>query len=337
MRIGLIAPPWLDVPPRGYGGTESVIDRLARGYAAAGAEVMLFTTGESTCPVPRQWIYERGQIDQLGVAVVELRHVIHAYAAVRDCDVVHDHTVLGPLYAGRDRDQLVVTTNHRAFDDELADIYREIAGQVPIIAISHSQAASARDVPIAKVIHHGVDAEQFPVGKGGGGYFLFLGRMTPDKGARQAVLAALQAGVPLLMAAKMREPLEHEYFDSEVRPLLGDRIEYLGEVGHDEKLQLLGEAIALLNPITWAEPFGLVMVESLACGTPVLAFRRGAAPEIVDHGSTGFLCRDVDDMVARIAEVPQLDRAACRAAVEGRFSAGRMVDDHLLLFQELLR
>jgi glycosyltransferase involved in cell wall biosynthesis len=336
VRIALIAPPWLPVPPPAYGGTEAVIDRLARGYAAAGADVFLFTTGDSTCPVPKTWVYSRAETEQIGAGVVELRHVIHAYDAVRDCDVVHDHTVVGPLYAHGKRDQLIVTTNHGPFDDELTDIYRDMADRVHIIAISHSQAATAGDVPIAKVIHHGVDPEAFPVGAGEGGYLLFLGRMTPTKGAREAALVALQAGVPLVIAAKMREPLEREYYQSQVRPLLRTGVEYVGEASHAEKLALLGGATTLVNPIAWPEPFGLVMVEAMACGTPVLAFPCGAAPEIVRHGETGFLCRDVDDMVDHLDRVPELDRARCRAAVEDHFSTGRMVAEHLELFEQLL-
>jgi glycosyltransferase involved in cell wall biosynthesis len=150
------------------------------------------------------------------------------------------------------------------------------------------------------------------------------------------VEAAWKAGVPLLLAAKMREPWEFEYFDTYVKPYLNDDIRYLGEVPHAQKLSLLAGARALLNPIRWAEPFGLVMVEALACGTPVLSFPEGAAPEIVEDGKTGFLCNDVTDMAERIGQVDQLERSACRAAVEDYFSTRRMVDEHLALFDELL-
>lgn len=333
MRIALVAPPWLPVPPPLYGGTEAVIDRLARGLVGAGHEVCLFATGDSTCPVPLAWSFETAMAGQMGDSVTELRHLVHAYEAVQDFEIIHDHTVFGPNYSLRVGDLPVVTTNHGPFSDSLKTVYRSIAGSIPIIAISHDQAAMADDVPIAAVIHHGVDPDRFPVGAGDGGYLCFLGRMDATKGVREAVVAARAAGVPLLIAAKNRDLREKEYFESQVRPLLGGDIEYLGEIGTQDKLDLLCGARALINPIQWHEPFGLVMVEALACGTPVLAFPNGAAPEIVDHGTTGFLCHDLVDS---IDHVDDLDRIACRLAVEQRFSSERMVADHLDLYASML-
>jgi glycosyltransferase involved in cell wall biosynthesis len=336
MRIGLIAPPWVPVPPPRYGGTEAVVDRLARGFVEAGADVLLYTTGDSTCPVPREWVLPTAQHERIGAGVVELRHLIHAYEAMQDCDIVHDHTVFGPVYADRFPWLRVVTTNHGPFNDELLDIYGAMAYRVPIIAISHAQAAAAHRVPIAAVIHHGIDVDEVPVGEGRGGYLLFLGRMSATKGAREAALVARSAGVPLLMAAKMREREEYAYFEEHVEPLLGAEVQYVGEIGGAHKERLLADALALVNPIAWPEPFGLVMVEALAAGTPVLTFPEGAAPEIVDDGVTGFLCRSVADMAASVAQIPTLERSKCRAAVEERFSTQRMVNDHLELFDYLL-
>jgi glycosyltransferase involved in cell wall biosynthesis len=336
MRIGIIAPPWVPVPPPNYGGTETVVDRLARGFHAAGHDVVLFTTGDSTCPVPREWVFERSEDLQIGSVTSELRHVVRAYEVLQDFDVVHDHTITGPAYGRRFADLKVVTTNHGPFNDELLDIYRAIGPMVSVIAISHSQASFADGVPIARVIHHGIDVDELPFGDGDGGYFLFLGRMVPDKGARKAALIARQAGVPLRIAAKMREPLEHEYYETQVRPVLGGDVEYIGEVGGSEKYELLAGAAGLLNPIRWPEPFGLVMIEAMACGTPVLTFPEGAAPEIVDDGVTGFLCGDRDGMVDAVGRIDQIDRRKCRAAVEQRFSTRRMVADHLELFESLV-
>lgn len=336
MKIGLIAPAWLPVPPPLYGGTEAVVDRLARGFQAAGHEVVLFTTGDATCPVPRRFIVEYAESVRMGSAVVEQRHVAHAYEALQDCDVVHDHTIVGPMYADRFPDLTVVTTNHGPFNVELRDIYRFIARTVPVIAISHHQASTASDVPIAAVIHHGIEPSEYAMGAGDGGYLLFLGRMAPDKGARFAVEIALEAGVPLLLAAKMREPLEIDYFNNKIRPLLGQDVRYVGEVGGAEKAALLAGARALVNPIRWPEPFGLVMIEALANGTPVLTFAEGAAPEIVEDGVTGFVCADHREMVAAVARIDELDRHRCRAAVEGHFSCERMVAEHLALFRRLL-
>jgi glycosyltransferase involved in cell wall biosynthesis len=336
MRIAVIAPPWAPVPPALYGGIELVVDRLAQGFAAAGHEVLLYTTGDSTSSVPKQWVLPESEGMRIGMIVPEVRHILHAYDAVQDFDIVHDHTIVGPIYAQRFPDLKVVTTIHGPFNEELRDIYRTIAERVPIIAISHAQRAPVPEIPIARVIHHGMNPEHFPFGAGDGGYVLYLGRMNPDKGAHRAIEAAQKAGVKLLMAAKMREAWELEYFEAQVRPFLSADVQYLGEVPHAQKLELLAGARALLNPIRWNEPFGLVMTEALACGTPVIAFPEGAAPEIVEDGVTGFLCNDEGEMADAIGRVGELDRRACRAAIEGYFSEDRMVREHLELFEELL-
>lgn len=335
MRIGIVAPPWAPVPPPLYGGIEQAVDGLARGFVAAGHDVLLFTTGDSTSPVPRQWVLEMSEGYRIGYTVPELRHLMAAYEALEGVDIVHDHTVLGPVYAERFPDRKVVTTIHGPFNDELTDIYRRIDERVPIIAISQAQRAVVPDLRIARVIHHGINASNFPMGEGDGDYCLFLGRMNPDKGAQRAVVAAQKAGAPLVMAGKCREPWEHQFFDQEIAPQLGETIRYVGEVPHEEKVRLLAGARCVLFPIRWNEPFGLVMLEALACGTPVLAFREGAAPEVIAHGETGFLCDDESDMADSIAAASDLDRHNCRAAVEGYFSMRRCVEEHLELFEQL--
>lgn len=329
------------MPPPLYGGIELVVDQLARGLADAGHDVTLFTTGDSSCPVHKRWVLPHAEGQRIGMAVPELRHVMHAYEAVHDHDVVHDHTVVGPFYAERYPDLPVCTTIHGPFNEELTDLYRAMAPRVPIIAISHAQRAGAPEVPIARVIHHGLDATAFPFGDGAGDdegeYLLFLGRMAPDKGAHRAIAVARKAGMRILLAAKMREAWEHAYFDEQVAPLLGTDAVYLGEVPHERKLELLAGARALLFPIRWNEPFGMVMLESMACGTPVIAFPEGAAPEVVEDGVTGFLVEDEGAMVEAIGRIDELRRADCRAAVEGYFSTGRMVAEHLELYEELAR
>lgn len=336
MRIALIAPPWLPVPPPAYGGTEILVDTLARGLEAAGHDVVLGTTGDSTCPVPRTWVYEKAQPDDLGNVVIELRHLLHAYEAAAGADIVHDHTIAGPLLAYRTRTRPVVTTNHGPFTDDAKALYRSTALTVPLIAISKHHASTAGDVPIARVIHHGLDTTRFPVGRGSGGYALFLGRMSPTKGVDTAITVARQAGIPLVIAAKQREPSERDYFEAEVRPLLGHGVDCVGEVGGSKKLRLLGDAIALLNPISWDEPFGMCMIEALACGTPVIATPRGSVPEIVDDGRTGFVRAGTPGLAAALGDVGQLERRACRASVEERFSMQRMTADHLAFYADVL-
>ena len=336
LRIGLIAPPWVPVPPRVYGGTELVIDHLARGLVTAGHDVQLFTTGDSTCPVPRRSRLPVA-VGTTGGILDELSHVEGAYAALNARDIIHDHTLLGPLWAvANDVDVPVVTTAHGPFTAELIELYAAIARNAAVIAISHHQRSTAPTVPIAAVIHHGIDVEDVPMGNGDGGYVLFLGRMHPDKGVHRAITVARSAGKRLLIAAKMWEPPEQRYFADCVEPLLGSDAVYLGPVGLADKLKLLAGAEALLNPIRWPEPFGLVMIEALAAGTPVLTFANGAAPEIVDHGVTGYLCDDDDDMIARLGAIAAIDRRACRQAAASRFSTGRMVADHLRLYRSLI-
>ncbi len=339
LHVGLLAPPWVAIPPPVYGGTELVLDHLARGLVAAGHRVTLFTTGDSTCPVDRRWIHRRA-VGTTGAITSELAQVEVGYRQLAGCDVIHDHTLLGPLWAlttGVAIDTPVVTTAHGEFTPELTDLYATIGDRVSVVAISRHQASTAPTVPIAKVIHHGIDLDAYPLGAGDGGYVLFLGRMHPNKGVHRAIRVARAAGRKLRIAAKMWEPLERRYFAEVVEPLLGPDAVYLGQVGGREKADLLGGAEALLNPIRWPEPFGLVMIEALAAGTPVLTFAEGAAPEIVDDGITGFICGDEADMVTQLGRVSTIDRADCRRAVEDRFSTQRMVSDHVALYQRLQR
>jgi len=336
LRVGLIAPPWVAVPPPVYGGTELVIDLLARGLLAAGHDVMLFSTGDSTCPVDRRWRYPQA-LGTTADLVAELAHVETAYRNMADVDIIHDHTMTGPTWAELPFDSTpVVTTVHGPFTDEFRRLYATAARRgASLIAISQHQRNSAPEVPIAGVIHHGLDVDTIPVGNGDGGYVLFLGRMHPDKGAHRAIAAARAAGLEIVLAAKMWEPAERRYFAERVKPLLGRDAVYVGECGAEEKFELLAGARALVNPIRWPEPFGLVMAEALACGTPVVAFREGAAPEIVDHGTTGFLSIDEDDLAASLSRIGEIDRGACRAAAESRFSTRRMVNDHVSLYRRL--
>ena len=331
MKIGVLAPPWVSVPPPRYGGVETVIDALATGYQAAGHDVRLFTVGDSTCAVPKLHLYEQAtEGDPGGATITELVHVLAGYEALADCDLVHDHTIAGPLIAPGP----VVTTAHCPLDGEGARLYGRMSRSAIIVAASEAQVVPG--VPVARVIHHGIDASAFPIGSGDGDYLLFLGKFTPEKGAHRALEAAYKAGRRLLLAGKVREPAERWYFERYVAPYLNDRLRFVGEVTHDEKRDLLAGARALLFPIRWHEPFGIVMLEALACGTPVLAFDEGASSEVVEDGRTGFLCRNEVHMADAIDRIDELDRRACRAAVEGHFSADRMVAEYLELFSQLV-
>lgn len=337
MRIVLIAPPWVAVPPLAYGGTEAVLDSLAQGLVRAGHEVLLYTTGDSTCPVPKAWVLEEAVGVGTAGSATELRHVIKAYDCVLEWqpDIVHDHTLIGPVYADRYENLAVVTTNHGPFDSELGDFYRAIGSRVPVIAISEHQASTAKDTPIAAVIHHGIPTDRYHEGPGDGGYGLFLGRMCMEKGVHTAAAVAKSAGLPLRIAAKLSEPAEHEYFKTYVAPLLGHGIDFIGEIEEKEKIELLGKARCLLNPIDWPEPFGMVIVEALACGTPVVSRPRGSIPELVDDGRTGFLRETNEELAAAIRELDTIDRSHCRADAVERFSVEAMVERHVALYCEV--
>jgi glycosyltransferase involved in cell wall biosynthesis len=337
MRVGLIAPPWTPVPPIGYGGTEVVVDNLARGLLELGHDVRLFTVGDSTCPVPSQHLYDTAP-RPIGTSVEEAAHVLAAYQALSDVDLIHDHTVLGPLLAPHPSRGVppVLSTHHGAFSGENRRIFREIARRAAVIAISHDQAARAPEIPIAAVIHHGIDLATYRPGPGSGGYLLFMGRMSPDKGVATALRVAHASGRRLVLATKMREASELSYFKDVVQPLLTADDELLVEPTLGVRLELLRQAEALINPITWPEPFGLVMAESLATGTPVVGYGAGAAPEIIDDQVTGFLCRDEDDMVDAVDRLAELNRTTCRDAAEERFSLSRMVRDHVDLYERML-
>lgn len=335
MRIGLIAGPWIPVPPAGYGGIERVVDSLARGFTAAGHEVLLAVPSDSECPVPRVSGMRSSEPAALGHTLSELSHVIRAYRGMQGVDVIHDHTLAGPLYPHRPSVP-VVTTIHGPLTPPAADVYRAIGRTASIIAISRDQVRHAPEVPVARVIHHGLDLSAVPAGAGQGGYVCFVGRMCPDKGVTEAIAIARKAGFPLRIAAKMHELEELRYFREVVEPLLGPNEEFMGEIGDAEKYALMGGAFAFLNPIQWSEPFGLVMIEALATGTPVVGTPIGSAPEVVEHGSTGYLA-SLAELPALLPRAAALSRAACRASVEERFSSERMVADHLDLFTQILQ
>ena len=338
MRIGIIAPPWIPVPPPAYGGTEAVLDTLARGLQDAGHDVLLFASADSTCAVPTASMFSEGIGLGVGGSACELRHVIAAYAAMEQfgADVVHDHSLVGPFYAQTLPGVAVVTTAHGPFTSDLGDVYRALGDHVPVIAISADHASTPGDVPIAVTIHHGVRIDDHPFGSGRGGYAVFLGRMHPDKGVDTACRVARSAGMPLRIAAKMREPAEKAWFSSTVEPLLTEEVTYVGELELADKLALLADAVCLLNPIAWSEPFGMVMIEALACGTPVVVTPCGAAPEIVDDGVTGFVRASIAGLTVGLQSAARLDRRSCRAAAAERFSAERLVDDHLACYERAI-
>ena len=332
MDIAIIAPAWLPVPAPAYGGTEAVLDELARGLQAAGHEVLLVCHPDSSCPVPKASVIPAEDAVRMGRASIELEHAIGAYELVKGFDVVHDNTLAGPIYSARYPNLPVVTTNHNPFTRTYNAVYGAAVPRVALVAISQSHAESTH-LPVDAVVHHGINVDDYPFGAGDGGYVALLGRMAENKGVHRAIAIAKAVGIKLKIAAKMREPHEHAYFDEFVRPHLGDDIVFLGEVDAEGKRELLASAAALVNPISWREPFGMVMLEALACGTPVVGCPQGAAPEIVDHGLTGFLGDTDAELINGLRSLDQIDRTVCREEARRRFSVERMVDGYVQVYQ----
>ncbi len=333
----MVAPPWTPIPPPLYGGIELVVDQLCRGLMDLGEEIELVTTGDSTCSVPKRWLLEKAEGMRIGMAVPELRHILFAREQFAGFDIVHDHSVAGPVLATVANDDIpVVTTIHGPFNDELIDIYKQTTRKVPLIAISHSQANSTDQVEVSAVIHHGLNANDFPFGSRNGDHLVFLGRMSPDKGAHRAIEVAEATGEKLIIAAKMRERWEVDYFEEFVKPHLSEKIIYEGEVPHERKLEILAGAKAMLFPIRWKEPFGMVMLESLACGTPVIAFKEGAAPEVITDGVSGYLVDGIEEMIDAVGKIGHIDREKCRSEVKDRFSTENMAKAHLDFYKKII-
>ncbi len=336
LRIALLSPVWFPVPPPLYGGIENVVALLAEGLTDAGHDVTVFASGDSRVDADVSWIYPRAPSERIGEPLPELRHVLACYERAYEFDVIGDHTgpsaaALAPL-AGVP----VLHTVHGPLDGELGEAYEQIARMTPelrLVSLSRSQRRPRPRLPWVANCPNAIDPSRYRWSSTHEGYLAFLGRMGPEKGARHAIDVARETGLPLKIAAKCREPAERAYFAEQVEPYLGGAIEYLGELGHEEKVELLRNARATLFPIDWEEPFGLVMIESLACGTPVVATRRGSVPEVLEHGRTGIVVEEHADLAAVVAEVDRIDPAECRRAVEERFSRRPLVAGYLRAFR----
>jgi glycosyltransferase involved in cell wall biosynthesis len=334
LRVGVIAPPWLPVPPSTYGGIELMIDELVRGLRRVGCDVELFTTGDATAPVCRHSLHAHA-LGTSSAPFGEREHVERAYEQFAHVDLVHDHTMIGPLLRDDRSGAPIVTTVHGELGGVAEDVYRSaLRPDMALVAISDAQRRAAPDVPVAAVIPHGIDVNAIEFGRGDGGYVLFLGRMRHEEGVHRAIAIARQGRTRILIACPMHEASEHRYFEEYVQPLLGIDAIYLGEVHREDKLRLLAGAAALMRAGNM-EPFSVELLESLACGTPVIGPPIGATPEIIQHGITGLLGAD-DDMADLVRQAGELDRRACRASVEERFSASRMVRDYVDLYVQLV-
>ncbi len=336
LRIGLIAPPWFAVPPTGYGGVEWVVSNLAEGLVARGHEVTLFASGGSVTDARLVSTYARPPSAQIGDWMVEAPAILDAYERWSEFDIIHDHSLLGLLMAFGVPVPAVHTV-HGAMIPAVRPIYERLGGRVHMVAVSHHQRSTFPAELSATVIHNAVDATRYPMGEGDGGYLLFVGRMCPEKGILDAIEIARRSDMRLMVLAKINEAPEEEYFETVVRPALdGLRWDFLEQPPHEVKARAYAEAYATLFPIAWPEPFGLVMVESMAAGTPVIAYRCGAVPEVVVDGVNGFICENVDEAVEAVTRVPEIARAACRQYVVDHFAVEKSVLAHEALYRQLL-
>lgn len=342
MKIALLAPFEEPVPPEKYGGTERVVYSLAEGLVGLGHDVTLLASGDSRTSarlIPcvethlrpfleknqRTWLYLQWQGFHQALRHLKSEHY----------DIVHNHGDWPFLIAGTFTCAPMVTTIHNPVQFQLGvpEVYRNYR----YISISDAQRKYRPELEYVATIHHGIDVDSFEYNDTPSDYLAFLGRIHPDKGPEEAIHIARETGSKLIMAAKIDAP-DRYYYRKKIKPLIdGKQIIFIGEVAHAAKVALLKNARALLSPIQWDEPFGLTNIEAMACGTPVIAIRRGSLPEIIVDGKTGFLCKTIQKMISRVDDLHKISRRACRQHVQKHFSEQRMAQNHIKVYQKMLK
>jgi glycosyltransferase involved in cell wall biosynthesis len=339
MRIAQVAPLVESVPPPGYGGTERVVSYLTEELVREGHDVTLFASGDSVTAAElvacaaRSLRLDEAVIDPLAYQVVELEAVA---AAAHRFDIIHWHVDYFHFPMSRRLGVPNVTTLHGRLDiPDLQPVYDDFR-EMPVVSISNDQRSPLQQANWAATVHHGMPLDELRPHREPGAYLAFLGRVSPEKRADRAIEVARRAGMPLRIAAKV-DPVDQEYFDREIEPLLEqDHVDFIGEIGPDEKNDFLGNARALVFPIDWNEPFGLAMIESMACATPVIAYRSGSVPEVIDEGISGFVVDDIEGATAAAGRLDEIDRAGVREAFERRFDVARMARDYLEVYERLI-
>lgn len=336
MRVALIVPPFISVPPKRYGGTELFAGHLAEGLKRLGFDVLAYTNGESTVGVEKRWIYPQEQWPIPADIHNDLRDINHGAWAVRDavesCDIVHLSSA-PTLAHSRFVNTPFVYTVHHAHDEGLSQFYSYYP-DVWYVSISEFQ-RKLEAMPKIRTIHHGIDPGQYRLGAGKREYFTFLGRIAPMKGTHLAIEVAKKTGIPLKIAGEV-QPLFKDYFESEVKPHIdGKHIEMVGEADLAMKNELLGNSLGLLFPIQWDEPFGLVMIEAMACGAPVYALPGGSVAEVVQDGVSGYICTSIDDMIDRIRRTEPFSPEGVRQYMIENFSTEKMVQNYADLYMEI--
>ncbi|HJU57783.1 MAG TPA: glycosyltransferase family 4 protein [Actinomycetota bacterium] len=341
MRVAQICPPWLAVPPKGYGGIEWVVALLADGLAEAGHDVTLFATGDSRTAAKLEYVYEQAPgSSSINDIVLDTTHTLFSLRDARErFDVLHVHTPFSALAAAVETGIPTVHTLHGSFVSEMKRLYSFVADRVWFVAISQAQRRFDEELRYGGVVYNGIDMDVYALQEQKEDFVLFLGRAAPEKGWRRAIDAAMLAGERLVSAVKIAHWAEQKEWEENVKPVLPPDFEVMGEISQEEKVDLLRRAKAVLFPIDWPEPFGLVMTEAMACGTPVIATPRGSVPEIVEDGVTGWIV-NVEDFPTRAAErlkrLSEIDPSRCRERVQGLFSKEAMVAGYEGVFERAL-
>ncbi|MGO8915929.1 MAG: glycosyltransferase family 4 protein [Stellaceae bacterium] len=339
MKIAQVAPLTEAVPPKLYGGTERIVAYLTDELVALGHDVTLFTSGDSTTTAKLEAVWphalrlDEGVRDYLAPHMILLETVARRAAAF---DIIHLHVdYIGYPVLSRIGVPFVATLHGRLDLPELRPLY-EVFNQVPVVSISDSQREPLPQANYVSTVYHGIPERGLVPGFGAGGYLAFIGRISPEKAPDAAIRIAAKAGLRIKIAAKV-DKVDRAYFVERIEPLLAQpHVEFIGEIGDDAKSEFLGNAAGLIFPIAWREPFGLSMIEAMACGTPVVAFRNGSVPEVVDDGVTGFIVDDEDQAVAAVRRLHTLDRARVRDVFEQRFTARRMAEDYVTVYRGLI-
>ena len=338
MKIAQIAPLYESVPPQLYGGTERVVAYLTDELVNLGHDVTLFASGDSVTKarlvsISPQALRLHNHVDPLAYHILQLQEV---FERVNEFDILHFHTDYLHFPFSHSHNLTTITTLHGRVDiDDLKPIYKKFV-DMPVVSISDAQ---REPLPVANwigTVYHGLPVNLYKKGKGDGGYVTFIGRISPEKRADRAIEIARQAGMKIIIAAKI-DRADQVYFEKEIKHLFElPHVEYLGEVGEKDKAELLAGSVAMLFPIDWREPFGLVTIESLACGTPVIAYNHGSVSEIITHGKTGYVVQDIGQAVEALKQINQISRDECRASFENRFTATIMAKNYLRLYERLI-
>ena len=334
MRVAMLSSISWRTPPRAYGPWELVTSLLTEALVARGVDVTLFATLDSQTSGKLEGVVEQGYSEDpsIDAKVAEALHIANVFERAGEFDLIHNQADFLPLFFSQMVETPIVTTIHGFSSPRILPVYEKYNARGHYVSISAADRAPSLDY--AATIHHGIEVEKFAFDPVGGEELLFFGRIHPDKGAGEAIRAARDSGRKLTMCGLIQD---EGYHAREVQPFIdGDRVVYRGVIGGDERVRALGHARGLLHLIGFDEPFGLSVIEAMACGTPVIAYRRGSMPELIDHGVTGFLVDTYEEAVAAIGKLHEIDRAACRRAVERRFTVARMADEYLELYGRIL-